>query len=165
MKDHALIGKFIGLWPTEKALRGWIASKWSPKGHITLQRGPKGFFTTIFNCLEDKNRVLDGGPYFFNAAGLYLREWVERFNLDKEDLSWAPVWIRLYSLPVEYWEEDSLQEIGNALGEFIKIAEETKISRYTSYAQICVYIHLNQACRMRFPIGTFNRMQENGRTR
>ena len=36
MKDHALIGKFIGYWPTEKALQGWITSKWKPKGHVTL---------------------------------------------------------------------------------------------------------------------------------
>lgn len=72
MKDHALIGKFIGFWPTEKALQGWITSKWKPKGHVTLQLGHKGFFTATFNCLEDRNRVLDGGPYFFNATGLYL---------------------------------------------------------------------------------------------
>lgn len=91
MRDHALIGKFIGLWPTEKELRGWIAAKWNLKRHITLQLGPKGFFTAIFNCLEDRNRVMDGGPYFFNAASPYLRDWVERFNPDKEDLSWAPV--------------------------------------------------------------------------
>ena len=108
MRDHALIGKFIGLWPTEKALHGWIAAKWKPKGHITLQLGPKGFFTAIFNCLEDRNRVLDGGTYFFNTVGLYLIGWIERFNPDKEDLSWAPVWLQLYSLPLEYWDEDSL---------------------------------------------------------
>eukprot|EP00253_Pinus_taeda_P033842 PITA_33842 len=118
MWDHVLIGKFIGIWPTEKVLRGWIT---------------------------DKNRVLDGGSYFFNAARLHLRGWVERFNPDKEDLSWALVWIRLYSLPVEYWEEISLQEIGNVLGEFIKVAEETKIRRYTSYARICMYMNLNKA--------------------
>ena len=75
MRDHALIGKFIGLWPMEKALHGWITAKWKPKGHITLQLGPKGFFTAIFNYLEDRNRVLDGGPYFFNVAGIYLRGW------------------------------------------------------------------------------------------
>ena len=88
---------------------------------------------------------MDGGPYFFSAARLYLRGWVERFNPDKEDLSWAPVWINLYSLPVEYWEEASLQEIGNVLGEFIKVAEQTKIRGYTSYARICVYMNLNKA--------------------
>lgn len=147
MRDHALIGKFIRFWPTKKALRSWINSKWRPKGQITLLLGPKGFFTAIFNCLEDRNRVFDGGPYFFNSAGLFLREWVARFNPDKEDLSYAPVWIRLYSLPWEYWEEESLKSIGSVLGDFVKVAEETKTVRYTSYAsyaRICVYMDLKQ---------------------
>jgi len=98
MKDHALIGKFIGFWLTEKALYGWIAAKWKPKGDVNLQLGPKGFFTATFFCLEDKYRILGAGPYIFNSAGLYLREWIPRFNPDKEDLTWAPIWIRLYSL-------------------------------------------------------------------
>lgn len=145
MRDHALIGKFIGIWPTEKALRSWINTKWNPKGNITLHLGAKGFFTTVFNYLEDRNRIIDGGPYFFNSGELFLRAWVERFNPDKEDLSYAPVWIKLYSLPWEYWEETSLQEIGNKLGEFIKVAEDTKLCRYTSYARICVYMDLKQS--------------------
>eukprot|EP00253_Pinus_taeda_P017393 PITA_17393 len=144
MRDHVLIGKFIGIWPTEKALRSWINTKWNPKGHITLHLGSKGFFTAVFNCLEYRNKILDGGPYFFNSAGLFLRAWVERFNPDKEDLSYAPVWIRLYSLPWEYWEESSLQEIGNTLGEFVKVAEDTKLCTYTSYARISVYMDLKQ---------------------
>ena len=36
IKDHALIGKFMGLWPTEHTLRGWIAAKWKPKAHFDL---------------------------------------------------------------------------------------------------------------------------------
>lgn len=68
-----LIGKFVSLWPIEKALRSQINVKWHPKGHITLQLGPKGFFIAIFNCLEDRNKVLDGGPYFFNVVGMFLR--------------------------------------------------------------------------------------------
>ena len=102
MKDHVLIGKFIGFLPTEKSLQGWVAAKWKPKGHVTLQLRPKGLFTTVFNCKYDRNRILDGGSYFFNFAGLYLRDWIERFNLDREDFNWAPVWIHLYSLPLEY---------------------------------------------------------------
>lgn len=91
VKDHVLIRKFIGFWPMEKALQGWIAAKQKPKWHITLQLGPEGFFTQVFNYIEDENRVIDGGPYFFNAVGLYLRDQIERFNSDKEDLSQAPV--------------------------------------------------------------------------
>ena len=126
MKDHVLIGKFLGFWPTEKALHGWVDSKWKPKGHVSLLLGPKGFFTAIFTCIEDKTRVFEGGPYFFNSAGLFLRDWKPRFNPDTEDLSHVPVWIRMYSLPTEYLREETLQDIGNRIGTFIKVAEETK---------------------------------------
>lgn len=119
--------------------------KWKPKGDVTLQLGPKGFFTTIFFCLEDKYRILMEGPYFFNSAGFYLREWIPRFNPDKEDLTWAPVWIRLYSLSDEYWDEDILKGIGNGVGEYIRAAEETRSRKYISYARICVFIRLNEA--------------------
>jgi len=64
MKDHALIGKFLGFWPIEKALLGWITSKWKPKGQVALHLGPIGFFTATFNCLEDKSLIFEGGPYF-----------------------------------------------------------------------------------------------------
>lgn len=36
MKDHALIGKFIKLWLTNKVLGSRINAKWNPKGHMTL---------------------------------------------------------------------------------------------------------------------------------
>ena len=30
MKERALIGKFVGIWPTENMLVGWIKSTWKP---------------------------------------------------------------------------------------------------------------------------------------
>jgi len=46
---------------------------------------------------------------------------------------------------LEYRDEDLLQDIENGLGEFVKIGKEMKLRRYTSYARICVYMHLNIA--------------------
>lgn len=51
----------------------------------------------------------------------------------------------MYSLPLEYWDEETLKDIGNGLGDFIKIAKETKLRRYTSYVRIYVYMHLAKA--------------------
>ena len=71
--DHALIGKFIGIQPSEKALIWWINSTWKPKGHFDLHLGSKGFLTISFISLEDRNHILDGGPYFYYCAGMFLR--------------------------------------------------------------------------------------------
>jgi hypothetical protein len=145
MQDHALIGKFLGLWPSERELIKWIQYWWQPKGHYDLQLGSKGFFTIILHNLEDRNRIFDGGPYFFNSAGLFLRFWTEKFSPEKEDFTHAPVWIRLYSLPQEFWLEEVLAGIGNTIGIYVKSSEATKQRRYTSYARICVYLNIAKA--------------------
>ena len=73
MIEHALIGKFLGLWPTERDLSRWIKDWWNPKGDYEVQLSSKGFFTIILYNLEDKDRIFDNGPYFYNSAGLFLR--------------------------------------------------------------------------------------------
>jgi hypothetical protein len=145
MREHALIGKFLGLWPAERDLNKWIKHWWNPKGEYELQLSSKGFFTIILYNLEDKDRIFENGPYFFNSAGLFLRFWTERFNPDKEDFTMAPVWIRLYSLPQEFWLEEILMGIGNTLGHYVKASEATRHRKYTSYARICVYMNISKA--------------------
>ena len=73
MEGYCLIGKFVGIWPNERDLIRWIQLVWKPKGHYDLQLGAKGFFAIIFLNKEDRDIILEGGPYFFFLAGLYLR--------------------------------------------------------------------------------------------
>lgn len=59
MATYAVICKFMGLWPMEKALHAWIKNHWEPKGEIELHLGSKGFFTIVFTNLVDKDRVFE----------------------------------------------------------------------------------------------------------
>lgn len=144
MKDHALIAKFVGIWPPKRTLVWWINNTWKLKGGYDLRLGVKGFFTIIFYSMEDKNQVFEGGPYFYNSVGLYLTFCQEKFNLDRVDLSIALVWLKLYSLPCQFCRPKILEDIGNALGSFVKIADQTKRMRYVSYARICVYLNISK---------------------
>jgi hypothetical protein len=58
---------------------------------------------------------------------------MERFNPEKEDFTHALVWLRLYSLPQEFWLEEILVGINNTIGIYIKASEATKQRRYTTY--------------------------------
>jgi len=84
MSEHAVICNFMGLWPTERALCQWIKQQWKPKGDVRLHLGAKGFFIVFFSNLEDKDRIFDGGPYFFASTGLYMRPWKPDFVPEKE---------------------------------------------------------------------------------
>lgn len=66
MKDHMSIGKFVGIYPSEKDLTRWINEMWKPKGNYDMQLGAKGFVMIILFNLEDCNRIIYGGPYVFN---------------------------------------------------------------------------------------------------
>jgi hypothetical protein len=50
---------------------------------VELHLGSKGFFTTFFMNLEERDRVFEGGPYFHASAGLYMHPWKENFSLEK----------------------------------------------------------------------------------
>ena len=48
----------------------------------------------------------------------------------------------MFSLLQEYWDEETLKEIGNTLGTYVKSADQTKMYKFTSYVRICVYMHI-----------------------
>jgi hypothetical protein len=102
MRNHALICKFVGIWLTKKFLHHWIVIKWKPKSHYEVKLVFKGFFNVILSMEKDLFPMMEVGSYFFNSAGLYMRQWVEHFNPDKEHFSWASTWIHLYSIPQNY---------------------------------------------------------------
>lgn len=145
MANYALICKFMGLWPTEKSLNAWIKNHWKPKGDIDLHLGSKGFFTVFFTNIEDKDRVFEGGLYFYVVAGLYMRPWMINFFLERETFTLVPIWVRLYSLPLDYWQPESLKVIGNKLGHFLKTLEATMRGKYTSFSHICIEMDLSGA--------------------
>jgi len=51
---------------------------------------------------------------------------MDRFIPKKEDFTFAAVWIRLYSLPQEFWLKEILTRIGNTLGRYVKSFEATR---------------------------------------
>jgi len=142
MRDHSLICKFVGVWLSERDLTKWIEQKWQPQGHIDLKLGAKGFFRVIFFNLQDREKVFENVLYFYYNAGLFMRFWEDRYNPNKEAFLAAPIWVRLFGLPIDFWDSKILEGIGNSIGSFVKIAKTTKKGRYTSYARICVYMNL-----------------------
>jgi hypothetical protein len=59
MKDHEIIGKLMGICPSQKDLIDWVNSIWKRKGKIDLKLGSKGFFIMMFACIEYRDKVLE----------------------------------------------------------------------------------------------------------
>ena len=77
------------------------------------------YLFVIFSCMVDRNRAFEGGPYFFNQVGLFIKPWHMGFNLAKEIPSWVPIWVYLPRLLLEFWRDDILHSISLLLGKLV----------------------------------------------
>ena len=62
----------------------------------------------------------------------------------QEKMLTAPIQVRLFDLPMDFWDPEILEGIGNSIGTFVKVADTTRKGRYTFYAQICVYMNITE---------------------
>ena len=117
--NHALICKFLGLRLSLPVLDSWARRVWNPEGDMEILLAANKYFMVIFSCMSDRNKAFEGGPYFFNRVGLFVKPWHTGFNSAEEIPSRVPVWVRLPILTLEFWREDILHSISMLLGKLV----------------------------------------------
>ena len=102
----------------------------------------KGFFTFLFENKVDRYLIFRSGPYFMGPPGLYLNRWSLNFDPKKDVPLAVPVWVLLPHIPLHCWKDETLQAIGNSLGNYIG-KKEPKGPLF-SCARICVEVYLEK---------------------
>ena len=73
---------------------------------------------------------------------MYLNQWTLYFS-PKNNIPYViPVWVRLPFLPLHCWNDETIKNIGNALGRFIDQVEPRDILQ--SCAHLCVEVDLEK---------------------
>ncbi|KAL0331189.1 UNVERIFIED_CONTAM: hypothetical protein Sangu_1664400 [Sesamum angustifolium] len=76
-------GKFPGLQAIRTLSKSWGAS---------FQRHDSGWLVFRFARDDDRQRILDGGPYFIYGRPLLLKAMPDCFEFKEDDISMTPVW-------------------------------------------------------------------------
>ena len=142
-RNHALICKFLGLRLSLPVLDSWARRVWNPEGDMEILLAANNYFMVIFSSMADSNKAFEGGPYFFNQVGLFIKPWHTSFNSAEEIPSRVPVWVRLLRLPLEFWREDIFHSISMLLAKPVGSATQTQDRKVISFACICVEVDLN----------------------
>ncbi|GLJ10495.1 hypothetical protein SUGI_0129380 [Cryptomeria japonica] len=143
METRAIICKIIGKRRTKVAIKSWNEGNW--KMDCIVKFLPKNFFTVVFALEENRNKVLHGGVWMIEDCPLYIQPWSLNFNPFKCSPYDSPIWIRLYNLSIEYWNEECLDKIGRSFGTFMEVDEV--ISDGDQY----VYARMKTAAVMEVP--------------
>ena len=114
--ELCLVGRLL----TEKninirAMKSKIADVWRPAMALKIKELAPGLFLFQFYRKEDKQWVLNGGPWSFDNVMLVLESVKAGQNPVEVKPCFLHIWIQLHNLPVDYM----LETVGKQLGNFL----------------------------------------------
>lgn len=105
----------------------------------------KGFFIVKFTISEARDIIIREGPWFWGSTGLFIPPWFPDFDSNTMEVTRMPVWVRLYNLSLQFWNEVVLVGIGNIIGRYIKTDTLRLEECVYTFAQIRVEVDLSKA--------------------
>ena len=140
-----LNNSLVGSWkqapdfiPLTRELESWARAVWKLKGGVSVAFLNKDLMLFEFDFLEESNYAMERGCNLFRGGVLNLERWrpesgcVKNKNLRKE------AWVRVLGLPLHLWTRETLKQIGDRCGGFLKVKEETGLGSEISWVRILV---------------------------
>ncbi|GJZ87926.1 DNA helicase [Tanacetum coccineum] len=79
------------------------------------------FAHILSHCEDGMDRVLEEGPWLIRLVPLFLNIWTPNTRLEKGTITSAPVWVKLYNVPIVAFSEIGLSLITSQLGKPIML--------------------------------------------
>ncbi|KAK3229967.1 hypothetical protein Dsin_001848 [Dipteronia sinensis] len=95
---------------------------WGNRGLLEVLANEKGFYFFKFSDDEACSNVLEAGPWLSAGRMMILKKWHPRLILSKDFYSKIPVWVKLFNIPHEYWNEEGLSHIASAV-DFLPLVD------------------------------------------
>ncbi|MCI25113.1 hypothetical protein A2U01_0046302, partial [Trifolium medium] len=136
-----LLGKKLGYNMMKKKLE----TTWKLVGGIELMDIGNAFYMVKFDGEDDKNKVINGGPWMIYDHYLAVSLWSPTFNAATATIDKTMVWIRIPSLNlVYYYDESLLWALASMVGNPVKVYLHTLRVERGRFARMCVEIDLTK---------------------
>jgi hypothetical protein len=121
-----------------------MAGVWSPVRGVTVKRSNSGVFVFQFHHHLDVQRVLKGGPWFFNKHMLILGPMAEAEQPEQVALYSVPFWVQVHNLPAGAMSEKNGKQIAESMGEFLEYDAKNNSSYWRKYMRIRVMLDVRR---------------------
>ena len=135
----------VGSWkeppdstPSTRDLESWARAVWKLKGGILVTCFNRDLMLFEFDFLEESNYVLERGSNFSRGGVLRLERWRLESGCVKNKNLVNEAWVRVVGLPLHLWTGETLKQIGDGYGGFLKVDKETDLRIEISCARILV---------------------------
>ena len=111
----------------------------------------KGWLSFHFKTQRDASRIL-GGLWLCGRGNLILKKWHLNFDLDTECILMKNIWILLPNFPLALWNRRAFEAVGNTLGKFLFVDEETLMGCDKRVGKLLVHIDISHGLLEEFEI-------------
>ncbi|XP_024004809.1 uncharacterized protein At4g02000-like [Eutrema salsugineum] len=102
-------------------------------------------FQFIFKYEHDLEEVLKKRVWTFNEWSIIIDRWVEKPPDDY--LKFMPVWIQIRNIPVNYYTEASIYDLGSIIGEVKEMAFDPEKPQSKDYVRVKVNFDVSRPVR------------------
>ncbi|KAL4567125.1 hypothetical protein LXL04_022699 [Taraxacum kok-saghyz] len=81
----------------------------------------EGFYFFRFSSEQGVKGVLEGGPWLIFNNPIIIRRWATGLNLSKPEHNSVPVWVKVFNVPLEYWNGTGLNHIAWEIGKPLEV--------------------------------------------
>ncbi|XP_048493463.1 uncharacterized protein LOC125494010 [Beta vulgaris subsp. vulgaris] len=140
----AVILYVVGQTPSIGTLTRFIDQHWNHVGKPRIFLHDKGYFIIKFASIDDRNEILYARPHMINSRPMIIKAWSPDFDFQAEVSRVVPLWIRLYNLPLNFWEPESLSRIGSMIGVPLFADECTTHQQRITFARMLVEVDVTK---------------------
>ncbi|XP_019235772.1 PREDICTED: uncharacterized protein LOC109216098 [Nicotiana attenuata] len=140
----ALIGYVLGGTPSFKEMLKFVYGVWNFITTPQVFLHDDGYFIFRFSSEEDKNKIIQQGPYTYHNRPIILKQWVPNFYMCKEVTRTMPIWVIFPGLPIQFWTKENLGCLANYLGKPIRLDKLTTDGDRISYARMFIEMDISQ---------------------
>ncbi|XP_015955326.1 uncharacterized protein LOC107479731 [Arachis duranensis] len=142
--------KLLGRKVAYGILKRRLDTMWAKSGGINLIDVGNGFFVVRFYSEEDYWNVLEGGLWLLFDHYLTIHQWAPDFNAFGAEINKVTAWVRLPDLPIEYYDKQFLETVGDQIGKTLKVDMNTANRSRGKFARLCVELDLSKLLEAKY---------------
>ncbi|KAF4396466.1 hypothetical protein G4B88_019266 [Cannabis sativa] len=139
-----LFGKVVApMNVDENAMVDFAAKTWKKKVSVVAMEDHERIsncFEFGFEAVEDKDKVLQNGPWCFCGYTIVLKEWSPK-TVGPVVFKWLRIWMQIHNLPHEYFSCANGNLLGSLAGKVVKVdLEDDKPFTWSKVLRVLVDI-------------------------
>nr|GEV26842.1 hypothetical protein [Tanacetum cinerariifolium] len=119
VKSHfanTLYGYCIGKRLAFPLVENYVKNTWTKYGLQRIQMHEE-FFLFQFETKEWMESVMENGPWLIRQVPLILNVWTSNTDLKKEEIKFAPIWVKLHHVHIVAYSEVGISLIATQIGK------------------------------------------------